>query len=824
MLDFQNPTAFLFLLLIPLLYLLRYFKIFKQVTFSAVLADWNGKAFAWNGHIRKLLSIIAKVVMFAGFVIAIAVLADPVITRQEKVYTSLGADIVFAIDTSPSMAAKDIGGMSRLDSAKSTIRNVAVEHDGCRFGIVVFGNEASVFVPPTADLISFAKRIDDIQVGMLGNGSAIGDGLSTAVCHLVSSSAQKKAIILFTDGENNAGQIHPETAAALAADNNISIYVVGIGTKGTVPIEYVDPLTGKLYSGYLDSNFNSTSLRRITSLANGRYFEVTSLEEFSRMFEAVARSENVIQNYTYRTVTQSLYRKVLLYAIILFAVGWFLKRIVLREMMSFRYKKSLIVRSMFIAASFIMLLLAHADIHWGTYLVPVQKSGAAVSLVYDISNSMLAEDCEGGLTRLKAACEYTKALLSKMEGVSVSVVLAKGDGVAAIPITDDYMMIESLLDVMSPRLMTVPGSSIGKGILKAKETFPTNYSNAGRIWVFTDGEETDNHLKSALSECIKAGIPVSIIGFGSETESPVLAGDGQTLVNSALRSQTIISTIEDAKKNLGFYKNQTDVIFINSTEKGSAVRLLNQLKESELLPVAYEAKPVPRFKLFLLLAVLFFSFSYIFTEFDFSRIKAVAKFTATASCILLVLTFTGCSDSTSDILKGTFAFAKKQYSQAVAYFNSANETAHQKENEQAIQYALYDLGTAYSLLGEDEAAMEKYSELAEDAPDTIRYGAYYNAGIIAHKNEDYEHAIEYFKKALEADSTRVDAKINLELSIQSVEVNVQHNQSNAVPSTEDNTADNHDMEKAVFERIKENDQKQWKNSESNQSQSLADDY
>ena len=119
--------------------------------------------------------------------------------------------------------------------------------------------------------------------------------------------------------------------------------------------------------------------------------------------------------------------------------------------------------------------------------------------------------------------------------------------------------------------------------------------------------------------------------------------------------------------------------------------------------------------------------------------------------------------------------------------------------------------------------MEKFIQIAADAPVQVRYGAYYNAGIIAHKNEDYEHAVEYFKKALEADSTRVDAKINLELSIQSVEVNVQHSQSQAVPTAEENSI-NQDMEKAVFERIKENDQKQWKNSESNQNQSLADDY
>ena len=828
MLEFQNPAAFFLFLLVPLLFLLRYLKIFRQVTFKAVLADWNGKAFVWNGRFRRLLSVLSKVIIFAGFAGAITALADPVITRQEKVYTSLGTDIVFVIDTSPSMAAKDVGGITRLDSAKNTIRSVATEYDGCRFGMVVLGNEASVFVPPTADINLFTGRLDDVKVGILGNGSAIGDGLSTAVCHLVSSSAQKRTIILLTDGENNAGQIHPETAAALAAENDIPVYVIGIGTKGTVPIEYVDPLTGKVYSGYLDSNFNPTSLRRIATMTGGRYFEVTTAQEFLHTFETVVKTESVSQNYTFRTVSQSCFKKILLWAIILLCAGWLIKTIILREMLSFRYAKILMVRSVFIAISFIMVLVAYADIHWGTYLVPVQKSGASVSLVYDISNSMLAPDCEEGLTRLRAACEYSKGLLSKMEGVSASVVLAKGDGVAAIPLTDDYVMIESLLEVMSPRLMTVPGSSIGKGILKAKETFPSNYSNVGRIWVFTDGEETDSYLKTALSECLKAGICVSIIGFGEERESQIMAGDGKTIVSTALRSAKVNAAIEDAKKSLGIYKNQAEIFYIKAAEKGSAVKLLNQLKEGSGQLISYEAKPVPRFKLFLLLAVLFYSFSYIFTEFDFSKIKfgktgASARGITAALCIFIVFTLTGCSDSTTDILKGTFAFAKKQYSKAVSHFHSAQENAEKTGEVQQLSYTLYDLGTAYSLLGEDEAAMEKFSQITADAPVSVQYGAYYNAGVLAHKNEDYEHAVEYFKKALEVDSTRVDAKINLELSIQSVEVNVQHNQSQAVPSAEDNSI-NQDLEKAVFERIKENDQKQWKNSEASQSDSLAEDY
>lgn len=822
--EFQNPAAFLLLLLIPLLFILRYLKVFKKITFSAVLADWNGKAFKWDGKARKAASVFSKVLLFAGFLGVVGALADPVMTRQEKIYTTLGTDILFVVDTSPSMAAKDMDGFSRIEAAKNTIRKLTNNHDNCRFGIVVLGSEASVFVPPTADHSTVLKRIDDINVGILGNGSAIGDGLSTAVCHLVSSSAPKKTIILLTDGENNAGQIHPETAATLAVNNNITVYVVGIGSKGTVPIEYVDPNSGKLYSGYLDSNFNPASLKKIAATGNGRYFEVSTIQEFENTFEIVTKNESVAQNYTYKTVTQSFYKTVLLWALILLGIGWFIKRIVLQEILNFRYKKIFIVKSVFIAFAFLMLFLAYAGIHWGTYLVPVQKNGVAVSMVYDISNSMLAKDGPDGMTRLKSACEYSKGLLSKMNGVGTSVVLAKGDGVAAVPLTDDYMMIESLLEVMSPALMTVPGSSIGKGILKAKETFPENYANAARIWVFTDGEETDNQLKSALSECIKAGIPVSIIGFGGEEEMEIFAGDGKTVVYSALRAEKVLSTIEEAKKNLGFYKNQTDIQYVNSLEKGSAYKLLNQLKGGANQIVSYEAKPVPRFKLFLFLAVLLYSLSYVFTEFDFarffkdSRLKSVAGF-----CVFVSVFFTGCSGSTGDILKGSYAFVQKQYSKSVSMFYSALKKSESSKDKSDYSYALYDLGTAYLMLDENDAAMEKFFDIPEDAPVNVRYGAYYNAGIIAHKNEDFEKAAEYFKKALEVDSKRLDAKINLELSIQSVEINARQKESEAVPSGEDNSKQP-EMEDAVFERIKENDQKQWKNSESNQSQNLAEDY
>lgn len=333
MLSFQNPAAFLFLLCVPLLHIFRKVGIFKPVQFFVVLSDWNGKSFEWNNKIHRILSFFAKIIKIFGYVLVVTAFADPVLSYQEKVYTSLGTDVVFVVDTSPSMAAKDVDGQPRLSASVNTIKFLVTQNEGFRFGIVALGSEASVLVPPTSDFSYFTSRLSELKVGILGNGSAIGDGIGTAVCHLVSSEAPKKCIILLTDGENNAGEIHPETAAELAISNEITLYVVGVGSKGTVPIEYTDVQTGKNYSGYLNSNYDASSLRKIANIGKGQYYEVTSLEELSTTLNSVVKKETVTQSYSYRIVNSIMYKKVLAIAFILLIVAFIIKRIFLKEVL-----------------------------------------------------------------------------------------------------------------------------------------------------------------------------------------------------------------------------------------------------------------------------------------------------------------------------------------------------------------------------------------------------------------------------------------------------------------------------------------------------------
>lgn len=329
---FEYPSAFLLLLIIPLLFLLRYMGLLKQLYFPLTIADWHGRRFRWKSSSFRVAVILSRLLWMISYAAAVCALAGPVSVIREKVYTSRGTDIMFVIDTSPSMAACDIGDGTRLDIAKRAICMLAEQEEGVALGITAVGSEAAVIVPPTLDRHSFFERLDSLVIGELGDGSALGTGLSTAVYHLVGTAAPKKCIILITDGENNAGAIHPNTAASLAVENNVSVYTLGIGTIGSVPIEYVDPRTGKVFSGYLESQFDEKALRRIADIGQGGYYSAVDMAELQAAFSSIAAQEVVAQAFYYRNTPVRYYDIALFASGCAIAMAWILRRLYLKEL------------------------------------------------------------------------------------------------------------------------------------------------------------------------------------------------------------------------------------------------------------------------------------------------------------------------------------------------------------------------------------------------------------------------------------------------------------------------------------------------------------
>lgn len=329
--SFQNPAAFLLLILIPVLFLLRKLGFFSKISFVITLSDWGGESFSWKGKIRRFASFLVFLLTILGYVSAVTALAGPIMYKQERVYTSRGTDILFVLDISPSMAAQDMNGLNRLETAKNSISYIVENNSGASFGVVAMAAEAAVVVPPTMDHKLFLQRVNSIPIGNLGDGTAIGVGLSTAIYHLAGSSAPKKCIVLITDGENNAGSIHPETAAELAASQNITLYTLGVGSKGSAPIEYVDPKTNKKYSGYLNSSFDSTQLKLIASIANGRYFEAQTLNDLSLALLVITKNESVVQTYHSRTTSVEYYDKLIFVSAVFLILAWIIRRLYLKE-------------------------------------------------------------------------------------------------------------------------------------------------------------------------------------------------------------------------------------------------------------------------------------------------------------------------------------------------------------------------------------------------------------------------------------------------------------------------------------------------------------
>lgn len=329
--SFMNPSAFFLLLVFPIFFVFRKIGFLQRVSFPITFADWNGYVFSWNDKLLKFTSIISTALTTTAFLLVIISLADPVVHTQERVYTTRGSDIIFVVDTSPSMAARDIGGTLRIDAAKQAADSLAQNNSGAQYGLVAMGNEAALLVPPTSDLEIFRSRLAALNLGELGEGTAIGAGLSSAIFHLAASKAPSKCVILITDGENNAGEIHPETAARLATENKITIYAVGIGTRGSVPLDYKDPYTGKEYTGYLDSNFDSRPLEKIALGSGGRYYGVENLPALSLALNAITKRQSVAQNYYLRNVNTQYYDEFILAAIFAFALSWIIRRFLLKE-------------------------------------------------------------------------------------------------------------------------------------------------------------------------------------------------------------------------------------------------------------------------------------------------------------------------------------------------------------------------------------------------------------------------------------------------------------------------------------------------------------
>jgi Ca-activated chloride channel family protein len=226
------------------------------------------------------------VLRMAAFSLALVALARPQAGAAAEEVISEGVDILLAIDVSSSMKTEDFKPKNRLHAAKEVVAKFIQSRPHDRLGMVVFAARAITKCPLTLDHDILLTLLEDVKIGSIEDGTAIGTALATCVNRLKDSPAKSRIIILLTDGVNNRGEIDPLTAAELAKTFGIKTYTVGAGKEGYAPYPFEDPRYGTVYQDVL-VEIDEEVLQQIAEVTSGKYFRATDAESLVDVYNEI---------------------------------------------------------------------------------------------------------------------------------------------------------------------------------------------------------------------------------------------------------------------------------------------------------------------------------------------------------------------------------------------------------------------------------------------------------------------------------------------------------------------------------------------------------
>jgi Ca-activated chloride channel family protein len=233
----------------------------------------------------------ARNVAFSALVSALVLgavgLVDPIVLGEPEPGSTEGIDLVVALDVSTSMRAADFRPNDRLFVAKNVIADHLLTRQRDRVGLVIFAGEAFTQAPLTHDKALLAQILDGVRTGVIADGTAIGDGLATSLNRLRDSKAKTRAVILVSDGDNNAGFIAPESATDLAVELGVRVFPILVGRGGKVPFpDGTDPFGATRYVT-VDIPVNPALLKTIATRSGGTYFNATDAETLKTSFAKI---------------------------------------------------------------------------------------------------------------------------------------------------------------------------------------------------------------------------------------------------------------------------------------------------------------------------------------------------------------------------------------------------------------------------------------------------------------------------------------------------------------------------------------------------------
>jgi Ca-activated chloride channel homolog len=325
--NWLNPEWFWALGVIPLLVLLQLWHYRKrrhaQVLYSDV-SDLKKLPGNWRSY-GSLLTYTAQLLSIILIIISMArpQLRNTVIERHAE-----GIDIIMVIDISSSMLAEDLKP-NRLMAVKNVAEEFVNRRQNDRIGLTVFAREAITLVPPTLDYRLIRQQLRTLDLGIVRDGTAIGIGIATAINRLRDSNAESKVIILLTDGENNAGEIDPITAARLANTYNIRLYTIGASTEGTAPYPVEDPIFGRRYYN-IRVDIDEPMLTEMAEMTGGTYFRALDTEGLRNVYTEIDNLERTEIEEVIYIDNKDLYQQYMLPGILLLTLSIFFDRFLFR--------------------------------------------------------------------------------------------------------------------------------------------------------------------------------------------------------------------------------------------------------------------------------------------------------------------------------------------------------------------------------------------------------------------------------------------------------------------------------------------------------------
>lgn len=282
---FAHPVLLAVLGLLLLAWLVHlYYRKPASVTYSLAseLARYSGETGAYLARLPDALRILALILL-------VLAAARPQTYSVSQDVLSPGVDIMLCLDASGSMAGLDFEldhkPVTRLTAVKKVVSEFIEKRPHDRMGMVVFGQEAFTQAPLTMDKGLLLNLVDNMEIGMAGDSTAIGSALAAAGKRLKDLKAPSKVVILLTDGNSNAGDIAPQEAATALKALGIKVYTIGVGGHGEAPFLVRTPFGRQLV--YQRVDLNEDALKEIAQTTGGQFFLASSTDALTKVYRTI---------------------------------------------------------------------------------------------------------------------------------------------------------------------------------------------------------------------------------------------------------------------------------------------------------------------------------------------------------------------------------------------------------------------------------------------------------------------------------------------------------------------------------------------------------